>query len=38
MVEILWHKGHKYLTVVYQIDEHRKRFCGWARSVELKPC
>ncbi len=23
--EILWHKGHQYLTVVYQIDEHRKR-------------
>jgi len=22
---ILWHKGHQYLTVVYQIDEHRKR-------------
>ena len=20
--EILWHKGHQYLTVVYQIDEH----------------
>lgn len=23
--EVLWHRGHKYLTVVYQIDEHRKR-------------
>lgn len=23
--EVLWHKGHKYLTVVYQIDSHCKR-------------
>jgi len=23
--EVLWHHGHKYLTVVYQIDEHCKR-------------
>ena len=23
--EVLWHRGHKYLTVVYQIDEHCKR-------------
>ncbi|MCP4444275.1 MAG: transposase, partial [Myxococcales bacterium] len=25
MDEVLWHRGHKYLTVVYQIDEHCKR-------------
>ena len=23
--EVQWHKGHKYQTVVYQIDEGRKR-------------
>ena len=23
--EVLWHRGHKYLTLVYQIDEHCKR-------------
>jgi transposase len=23
--EILWHRGHKYLTVVYQIDDYCKR-------------
>lgn len=23
--EVLWHRGHKYLTVVYQIDGHCKR-------------
>jgi transposase len=23
--EVLWHRGYKYLTVVYQIDEHCKR-------------
>ncbi len=23
--EIQWHQGHHFLTVVYQIDEHRKR-------------
>ena len=23
--EVLWHRGHKYLTVVYQIDKHCKR-------------
>jgi transposase len=23
--EVQWHRGHKYQTVVYQIDEHRKR-------------
>jgi transposase len=23
--EVLWHRGHKYLTVVYQIDNHCKR-------------
>ena len=23
--EVLWHRGHKYLTVVYQVNGHRKR-------------
>jgi transposase len=23
--EVLWHRGHKYLTVVYQVNEHCKR-------------
>ncbi len=23
--EVLWHRGHKYLTVVYQVNEQRKR-------------
>jgi|GEM_PF-794033 len=23
--EVLWHRGHKYLTVAYQIDEHCRR-------------
>ena len=23
--EVQWHKGHRYQTVVYQIDEHQKR-------------
>lgn len=33
--EVLWHRGHKYLTVVYQIDEFRKRliWVGKRRSV-----
>ena len=33
--EVLWHRGHKYLTVVYQIDEFRKRllWIGEKRTV-----
>ena len=33
--EILWHRGHKYLTVVYQIDENSKRllWVGEHRTV-----
>jgi transposase len=23
--EVLWHRGHKYLTLIYQIDPHRRR-------------
>ncbi|MBL4632886.1 MAG: transposase, partial [Kofleriaceae bacterium] len=26
--EVLWHRGHKYLTAVYQIDDHCKRLLG----------
>lgn len=34
--EVLWHRGHKYLTVVYQIDEHCKRllWVGKDRTAE----
>lgn len=34
--EVLWHKGHKYLTVVYQIDAHCKRllWIGKERSIK----
>jgi len=34
--EVLWHRGHKYLTVVYQIDEHCKRllWVGRDRTTE----
>jgi transposase len=30
--EVLWHRGHKYLTVVYQIDEHCKRLLWIGRD------
>ena len=34
--EILWHRGHKYLTLVYQIDDHAKRllWVGKERTVK----
>jgi transposase len=34
--EVQWHKGHKYQTVVYQIDEGRKRllWVGSGRTVK----
>ncbi len=34
--EVLWHRGHKYLTVVYQIDLHCKRllWIGEDRKIE----
>ena len=34
--EVLWHRGHKFLTVVYQIDEHSKRllWVGRERTTE----
>ena len=34
--EVLWHRGHKYLTVVYQIDEHCRRllWIGVDRTTE----
>jgi len=34
--EVLWHRGHQYLTVVYQIDEHCKRllWIGKDRTAE----
>jgi transposase len=34
--EILWHRGHKYLTLVYQIDHHAKRllWAGRDRTVQ----
>ena len=30
--EVLWHRGHKYLTVVYQIDDHCKRLLWVGRD------
>lgn len=30
--EVLWHRGHKYLTVVYQIDQGCKRLLWLARD------
>jgi len=30
--EVLWHRGHKYLTVVYQIDEHCRRLLWVGRD------
>ena len=34
--EVLWHRGHKYLTLVYQIDNHCKRllWVGKERTVK----
>jgi len=34
--EVLWHRGHKYLTVVYQIDSHCRRllWIGEERTKE----
>jgi transposase len=34
--EIAWHRGHHYLTLVYQIDEHSKRllWVGEKRTVK----
>jgi len=34
--EVLWHRGHKYLSVVYQIDAHCRRllWMGQDRKVE----
>ncbi len=34
--EIQWQKGHKYLTVVYQIDEGRKRLLWVGEHRKLK--
>ncbi len=34
--EILWHRGHKYLTVVYQIDSHCKRLLWVGKDRTLK--
>jgi len=34
--EIAWKKGHKYLTLVYQIDEHRKRLLWIGKERKAK--
>lgn len=34
--EVLWHKGHKYLTVVYQIDNHCKRLLWVGKDRTVK--
>ncbi|WP_407674590.1 transposase, partial [Paraliomyxa miuraensis] len=35
--EVLWHRGHKYLTVVYQIDAHCRRLL-WMGQDRTKEC
>lgn len=35
--EVLWHRGHKYLTVVYQIDEHCRRLL-WVGKDRTNEC
>ncbi len=34
--EVLWHRGHKYLTVVYQIDDHCKRLLWIGKNRHKK--
>ena len=34
--EVQWHKGHKYQTVVYQLDEGRKRLLWIGRDRKAK--
>lgn len=34
--EIQWHKGHHFLTVVYQIDEHHKRLLWVGEKRRVK--
>jgi transposase len=34
--EIAWQKGHRYLTLVYQIDAHRKRLLWMGRDRKVK--
>ena len=34
--EIQWHKGHHFLTVVYQIDRHRKRLLWLGEKRRVK--
>ena len=34
--EVLWHRGHKYLTVVYQIDHHCKRLLWIGKDRTVK--
>ena len=35
--EVLWHRGHKYLTVVYQIDGHCRRLL-WVGKDRTRAC
>lgn len=34
--EVLWHRGHKYLTVVYQIDVHCRRLLWVAQDRTIE--
>jgi transposase len=34
--EIQWQRGHQYLTLVYQIDEHRKRLLWIGQQRKIK--
>ena len=36
--EVLWQRGHKYLTVVYQIDDECKRLLWVGKTVPSGPC
>ena len=35
--EVLWHRGHKYLTVVYQIDAHCRRLLWIGEGCRFRP-
>jgi transposase len=34
--ELQWQRGHQYLTLVYQIDDHRKRLLWMGRDRKVK--
>jgi len=34
--EVLWHRGHKYLTIVYQIDNDCKRLLWVGKDRKIR--